>query len=72
MGDTELTDEQIAGLQKLTTALDALGDAIVKCRENGLEPADAFRAAGIPIPAMAAPMLNQLFKKPSPDQLQQV
>ncbi len=68
----ELTDEQQQGLVQLTSALDALGKALVYCRDNGLAPADAFRAAGIPIPSFAGPMLNQMFKASEETPLQQL
>jgi len=68
--DTELTTDQELALARLSDALNGLGDALVNCRDNGMEPAAAFRAAGIPIPAFAGPALNVMFQSPDDEQLQ--
>lgn len=59
----DLTDEQTAGVTQLMHALDDLTSALLVCRTSGLNPADAFRACGIPVPTFAGAALNQLLDK---------
>lgn len=58
----ELTDAQRTSVGQLLAALDGLGNALIACRDNGLEPSEAFTAAGISIPSFAAPMLNMMLQ----------
>jgi hypothetical protein len=67
----ELSPNQQEAVDELTQSLDGLASALVKCRENGLEPADAFVAAGIDIPPFAHPMLNMVLQTEN-EQMQQV
>ncbi len=48
---------------RLAAALTELGAAINACRREGMEPADAFRAVGVPVPSFASAMLNNAFPK---------
>lgn len=57
----ELTEQQQEAVRELAGVLGVFHAAIVACKEAGLQPADAFRAAGIEIPAMAAPLVNQML-----------
>ncbi len=46
---------------RVAAALQELGDSIAECRGEGIEPADAFRAVGVPVPSFASAMLNNAF-----------
>lgn len=59
----ELTDEQQDGVMRLAEALDGLTDALMICRDRGLDPASAFRAVGIPVPTFAGAALNQMLNR---------
>ena len=53
-----MSDEQELAVAKLKTAMDEFALALEACSNAGLEPADAFRAAGVPVPGYAAPFIN--------------
>ncbi len=58
-----LTDErQWAAVVELSNVLDLFRTALLACHDAGLSPVDSFRAAGIEIPGMAAPLVNQMLK----------
>lgn len=59
---SELTEEQVACVERLVAAMNELGNTLVACRENDLAPVKAFRAAGIDIPSFAAPALDMMFR----------
>lgn len=56
--ERELTPGQEAAVEWLQKALSEFAGALGACNEVGLEPADAFRAAGIEVPLFAASLLN--------------
>lgn len=63
MTTAELTDAQTAVVTRLVTALDELGNSLLACQSVGMQPSDAFRAAGVDIPLFAGPALNAMFGK---------
>lgn len=55
-------NETPACIARLAVVLQEFGDALVDCRANGIEPADAFTRVGVNIPTYAKPMLNMMFR----------
>ena len=62
MSAPKLSEEQAAAVEMLGVSMAALAQSIQRLDELGLAPAEAFRAIGIEVPAMAAPMLNHLIR----------
>jgi hypothetical protein len=60
--ETEYTGGQYVAVEQLKAAMIQLAECIQACDQEGLAPADAFRAAGIEVPGFAAPMLNSLLR----------
>lgn len=50
-------------IARLAAVLQEFGDALTACRDNGIEPADAFELVGVKIPSYAKPMLNMMFRE---------
>ncbi len=57
-----LDDRQWDAVQGLAGVLELFRAQLLACHDSGLSPVDSFRAAGIEIPGMAAPLVNQMLK----------